>query len=119
MEFFPNQLKMGLFITSTDFDIVCKAPGQSWRVSMSQRTTQPLETTEIIFKHKHTSKDTHVGPKQRQRPPFVRTALEPRLPEFVFYLLSILAVQPWTIGLNSVTLFPILENNRTLLIGFF
>lgn len=78
MEFFSNQLKMGLFITSTDLDIVCKDLGQSWSVSMSQRTTQPLGTTEIVFKHKHTSKDTHIGPKERRWPLFVRRALGPR-----------------------------------------
>lgn len=114
-----SQSTENVTITSTDLDIVSKDPGQSWIVSMSESPTQPLETTEIIFKHKHTSKHKHEDPKQRQWPPFVRLALEPRLPEFEFCCLPLLIVQPWTTGLNSVTLFPTLENIRTQLIGLF
>lgn len=62
---------------------------------MIQTLVQPLETTEIMLKHRNTHKHTLVVLKQSQWRVFLELrTLGPRLPEFEFHLLPLLAVQP-------------------------
>ena len=59
-------------VTLTVLDIFYKDLGQSWKLSMIQTLVQPLETTEIMFKHRNIHKHTRVDLKQRQGHAFIR-----------------------------------------------